>query len=164
MSISVSSAPRRGGAVLGGHNALTGRPEGMPIIARMARQYLGRPASPRRLALSGCSARRASCTTTSRHRRLMTRWSTRSWPPLTVSELVGVLWVFGRASRKWSPAPCDVCCALYALCCVTVIKDVRCVLNACIDGSSHHILCLLCVLEVLLVSTRFFFTSQERES
>ena len=24
---------------------MTGRPEGMPIIARMARQYLGRPAS-----------------------------------------------------------------------------------------------------------------------
>ena len=142
---------------------MTGRPEGMPIIARMARQYLGRPASPRRLALSGCSARRASCTTTSRHRRLMTRWSTRSWPPLTVSELVGVLWVFGRASRKWSPAPCDVRCALCALCCVTVITDVRCVLNACSGLVLTYRVSFVC-LKSYSCPPDFVYFSRERES
>ncbi len=46
-------------------DTLTCRPEGMPRIARIARQYIGR-GPPRWLALSECSARRASYTTTSK--------------------------------------------------------------------------------------------------
>ena len=153
------------GAVLGGHNALTRRPpggdahhceDGAPV------PWPARLDGPHRLALSGCSARRASCTTTSRHRRLMTRWSTRSWPPLTVSELVGVLWVFGRASRKWSPAPCDVRCALCALCCATVITDMRCVLNACSGLVLTYRVSFVCLKSYSC--PQIFFTYQERES
>ena len=99
-------------------DAYTGRPEGMPIIARMARHYLGRLASSAGVERMFSKAGKLQ-PTTSRHRRLMTRWSTRSWPPLTMSEnwLVcsGCL---AEQAANGRPHVCDVRCALCVRCAV----------------------------------------------
>ena len=65
----------------------SGRPEGLPLLARMARHgsTLG-GRRPRRLVSSACSAKRAGCMTTSRPRSRMTHWSTLSWLQPTWSE------------------------------------------------------------------------------
>jgi hypothetical protein len=69
-------------------NPSTGRPEGLPHLARMVRQWLGAPATSA-LVLSVSSPRRAAfraaCTTTSRARWRTAPWSTPSSPPPTAS-------------------------------------------------------------------------------
>ena len=124
-------------------DALTGRQEGMPTIARMARQYLGRHASS--AGVERIFSKAGKLHDDLRHRRLMTRWSACSWPPLTAC--VNWLVCFGclaEQTANWRPHRAMLRCARCALCCVTVITNVRCVLNACVVGSSSHIVSHLC--------------------
>ena len=68
----------------------TGRPEGLPHLARMACEYLG-PSRPRRRMWSASSQRRGACTMTSRAPWKMGPLSTRSLPLPTQIRHTGLL-------------------------------------------------------------------------
>ena len=97
ISKSISSCPRsqsplmcsNGGScvttIFEGRRCITGRPEGLPELAKMARQCLGQPATSGGV-VSVSSLRQAPGTTTSRAQWVMALWSTHSLLSLTLRE------------------------------------------------------------------------------